>query len=426
MKLPSILASVAALSLLGFGTNAAAESSPSASQIFTEVEAFHRYRFDQPFWTPAAAEALLRLLETSAVDGLAPQDYSPAKLRDLATRTMADPRRDRRAMDLTLSAAFVRYAAALAQAGDTGVTYVDPAAQPRPVRPTLLLLRARESGSVHAFIEGMAWMNPIYAQLRRELLDSGNDAKRAARLHLNLKRARALPRGPARYILVNIPSARLEVREGTRILESMRVVIGMRHTQTPEMAGMMRYAIQNPSWHIPTDITRDKVAPRVLKEGAAYLRSKEYEVLSDFGPTPKVLDPAKIDWKAVVEGRTEAFVRQKPGPASGLGKIVFKFPNEMGIYLHDTPGKALFKQDDRLASAGCVRLEDADGLSKLILGDAIDPAATETDKYVPLPRPVPVYLSYLTAFPVDGKLVDQRDIYNKDKLPSAMPEGKAS
>ena len=56
----------------------------------------------------------------------------------------------------------------------------------------------------------------------------------------------------------------------------------------------------------------------------------------------------------------------------------------------------------------------------------LDPTATETDKYVPLLRPVPVYLSYLTAYPVDGKLVDQRDIYNKDKLPSAMTEGKAS
>ena len=152
-------------------------------------------------------------------------------------------------------------------------------------------------------------------------------------------------------------------------------------------------------------------------------------MLSDFGPAPKVLDPEKVDWKAIVEGRTEAFVRQKPGPTSGLGKIVFKFPNEMGIYLHDTPGKALFKQDDRLASAGCVRLEDADGLSKLILGNALDPTVKETDKYVPLPRPVPVYLSYLsylTAYPVDGKLVVQRDIYSKDHLPSPKREGQES
>jgi len=243
MKPRPYLAPVLAAFLLPLGTTAVAQSSPSAVQISAEVNAFHRYRFDQPFWTPAASEALLRLLETSAVDGLAPQDHPTAKLRDLAAKTRADPRRDRRAMEVALSAAFVRYAAALAEAGDTAVTYVDPAARPRPVRPTLLLLRARESGSVQTFIEELAWMNPIYAQLRRELLASGNDATRASLLSLNLKRARALPRGPARYILVNIPSARLEVREGTRILESMKVVVGMKHTQTPEMAGMMRYAI---------------------------------------------------------------------------------------------------------------------------------------------------------------------------------------
>jgi murein L,D-transpeptidase YcbB/YkuD len=177
----------------------------------------------------------------------------------------------------------------------------------------------------------------------------------------------------------------------------------------------MRYAIQNPSWHIPTDITREKVAPRVLKEGAGYLRSKNYEVLSDFSPTAKVIDPSKVDWKAVVSGRAKAFVRQKPGPTSGLGKIVFKFPNEMGIYLHDTPGKSLFQQDERLASAGCVRLENADGLSRLVLGDAIDWSSVETDKYVPLPRPVPVYLTYLTALPVGGQVVEQRDVYDKDR-----------
>ncbi len=195
----------------------------------------------------------------------------------------------------------------------------------------------------------------------------------------------------------------------------MKVVVGLKHTQTPTMAGMMRYAIQNPSWHIPTDITREKVAPRVLKEGAGYLRSKNYEVLSDFSPTAKVIDPSKVDWKAVVSGRAKAFVRQKPGPTSGLGKIVFKFPNEMGIYLHDTPGKSLFQQDERLASAGCVRLENADGLSRLVLGNAIDWSSVETDKYVPLPRPVPVYLTYLTALPVGGQVVEQRDIYDKDR-----------
>ncbi|URD61105.1 L,D-transpeptidase family protein [Sphingomonas sp. KRR8] len=385
------------------------------SQIVAEAQAFHRYPRNRPFWTPAAIGTLLTLLDSSDLDGLSPQAYHVAELRRLSQITLADPRQDRRAMDVALSVAFVRFAADLARGADTGVTYVDPAARPRPVRPTILLLRASESGSVQRYIETLAWMNPIYGQLRKDLAQTVDPA-RARLLKLNLRRARVLPRGPARYVLVNIPSARLEVREGDHVLTSMKVIVGLTHTQTPVMAGMMRYAIRNPSWHIPTDITREKVAPRVLKEGAAYLRNKNYEVLSDFAADAKVLDPAAIDWTAVVQGKREAYVRQKPGPTSGLGKIVFKFPNEMGIYLHDTPGRALFQRDDRLASAGCVRLEDADGLARLVLGRPLDPNVTETDKYMPLPQPVPVYLTYLTAFPISGQIVAQKDIYGKDEL----------
>ena len=387
---------------------------PTAEQIAAEVDAFHRHKGVRLFWTPGAAQALISLIDSSTVDGLSPAPYRTAELRAMAAQAFSGPQRRRRAAEIALSRAFVRFASDLVRPSATGIIYVDPAARPRPVRPTILLLRAAESGSVQSYIEKMAWMNPVYSQLRREIAVTA-DPRRRRLLAINLQRARALPRGPARYILVNIPSARLEVREGDRVLESMKVVVGLKHTQTPTMAGMMRYAIQNPSWHIPTDITREKVAPRVLKEGAGYLRSKNYEVLSDFSPTAKVIDPSKVDWKAVVSGRAKAFVRQKPGPTSGLGKIVFKFPNEMGIYLHDTPGKSLFQQDERLASAGCVRLENADGLSRLVLGDAIDWSSVETDKYVPLPRPVPVYLTYLTALPVGGQVVEQRDVYDKDR-----------
>ena len=385
---------------------------PSAAQTNAEVRAFHRYKRERPFWTPGAAQALIKLLESSSIDGLSPEAYRTAGLRALAAQAFSKPKHDP-SVEIAFSEAFVRFASDLARPNDIGVMYVDPAARPRPVRPTILLLRAAESGSLQSYIEGLSWMNPIYAQLRQEFLTTAEPRRRRL-LSLNLQRARALPRGSARYILVNIPSARLEVREGNRVLESMKVIVGLKHTQTPTMAGMMRYAIQNPSWHIPTDITREKIAPRVLKEGAAYLRTKNYEVLSDFSPTAKVLDASKVDWTAVIQGKVEAFVRQKPGPTSGLGKIVFKFPNEMGIYLHDTPGKALFQQDNRLASAGCVRLENADGLSRLVLG-TIDWSSVETDKYLPLPRPVLVYLSYLTAVPEGDRVVEQRDIYEKDR-----------
>ena len=41
-----------------------------------------------------------------------------------------------------------------------------------------------------------------------------------------------------------------------------------------------------------------------------------------------------------------------------MGDMKFEMPNDYGIYLHDTPHKELFAQDERHLSNGCVRLSD--------------------------------------------------------------------
>ena len=107
-------------------------------------------------------------------------------------------------------------------------------------------------------------------------------------------------------------------------------------------------------------------------------------------------------------------MRQRPGPLNGMGEVKFMFPNDLGIYLHDTPGKALFQKSERTFSAGCVRLEDAQGLKRLILGDTPLAVSTIPEQYIPLSRPVPVFLAYLTAFPQAGKIVERPDVYQRD------------
>ena len=42
-----------------------------------------------------------------------------------------------------------------------------------------------------------------------------------------------------------------------------------------------------------------------------------------------------------------------------MGKMKFMFPNQQGIWLHDTPEKEKIDEAARLQSNGCVRLEDA-------------------------------------------------------------------
>jgi len=45
--------------------------------------------------------------------------------------------------------------------------------------------------------------------------------------------------------------------------------------------------------------------------------------------------------------------KQDPGPLNALGRIKFMFPNQFGVYLHDTPSKELFAKARRDFSSGC-------------------------------------------------------------------------
>ena len=55
-----------------------------------------------------------------------------------------------------------------------------------------------------------------------------------------------------------------------------------------------------------------------------------------------------------------------------MGRIKIPFPNGADLYLHDTPNKDLFAQDDRKLSHGCIRLQDAERLGRWLMGR--DPA----------------------------------------------------
>ena len=41
---------------------------------------------------------------------------------------------------------------------------------------------------------------------------------------------------------------------------------------------------------------------------------------------------------------------------------------------------------------------------------------TNAEFNVPLPKPVPVFITYLTAAPVDGGIAFRDDIYGRDRL----------
>jgi murein L,D-transpeptidase YcbB/YkuD len=76
-----------------------------------------------------------------------------------------------------------------------------------------------------------------------------------------------------------------------------------------------------------------------------------------------------------------------------MGVVKFIFPNNLGIYLHDTPHRWGFDQTDRRISSGCVRVERAPDLYQWLFGQRLNTAAfAGPEVRVPLDRVVPVHL----------------------------------
>ena len=242
------------------------------------------------------------------------------------------------------------------------------------------------------------------------------------KLAINVERAWRLPQTRTfdRYVVVDSGAAEVYLFDRDRIVDGMRVIVGSPKTKTPMIAVIMRNAKANPYWHVPPELVRSLTAKRVNQEGLSYLRNFHYEVLSDWGPNAQKVDPKTINWKAVASGRREPsmLVRQQPGPWNSMGKMKFEMPNDFGIYLHDTPLKEKFA-GDRWISNGCVRLEDYQRFARWVFGNV--PQTTSAEQRIDLPRPIPVYLTYLTAEPSSNfGVVFRPDPYGFDA--QAMPQ----
>ena len=432
-----------------------------------EIASFYRDRAFRPVWVSGAA---LRPEAAQLVRLLGPAATSELKAA-VAAAQGGDPRRLTRA-DLLLSRAYADYAVAHHRPPATNrMRYIDAAVAPGASSERALLEAAAESPALSAHLAAVERINPVYDGLKRGLaayrarwsslpqarlparpsesalrerlggnsladfqaahgLPAGGRADPATiaalnrgALHYerliesNMERARAIPAHPdGRYILVDTASARLWMVENGRIRDSMRVVVGKRAMPTPLMAGLVRYAVLNPYWNLPPDLIRERA-----RKGARGIARERLQVLSDWTPQARTLDPRRVDWRSVAAGRRLVNLRQTPGAHNMMGRIKFMMPNDLGVYLHDTPHRDLLRRDDRHLSSGCVRLEDAQRLGRWLFGGRIPSASGAPEQQVDLPEPVPVYIAYFTALPTRGGIVFQNDAYGRDRPATARP-----
>jgi murein L,D-transpeptidase YcbB/YkuD len=424
-----MLAGAACAALMVFCAPVSAANSPgfapnvstSAAASDAAVSTFYASRRGAPLWLTsggdsAASKALLGVLQRAALDGLPSGPALAAEAQVLiAHRTAGDPDALAQA-DRLLSTAWVLYVQAL-QTPPPGMTYADSWVAPRRETPAQILARAASAPSLVSLVRNVSNVNPLYAQLRQT---AWNDMQISAgrvdpRVLTSLERLRDMP-FQDRYIIVDTAAARLYMIEGGSVADSMKVIVGKPDPsyQTPMLASTIYYATLNPYWHVSPEMVRSLIAKNVLEQGIGYLKTRGYQVQPPAGEGDDLLDPTTVDWRAVAQGLQQVRVRQLPGPANSMGHLKFGFPNASDIYLHDTPGKELFAQDDRSLSHGCIRLEDAQRLGRWLMRREPRTASSEPEQNVVLPTPVPIYLTYVTAQAGDGRLSFLDDPYGRD------------
>lgn len=279
-------------------------------------------------------------------------------------------------------------------------------------------------------------------QKRHGLVESGtvNAATRAAlnvpvserirQVELNLERWRWLPDDfGSRYILVNIPSFKMNVFEdGKPVIES-NVVVGRLERQTPTFTANMAYLVLSPQWNVPRSIAVKDKLPQLKRSPYALARQN----IRVFNSAGQEINPGKVNWRAVSASSFNYQLRQDAGPRNALGGIKFMFPNPYNVYLHDTPSRELFSRNQRTFSSGCIRISNPVELAEYLLKfdpkwthDAIKKASTSgKQRVVNLRQAMPVYLLYWTAWVDDDGLMHFRDdIYQRDKpMLRALYEG---
>ena len=226
-------------------------------------------------------------------------------------------------------------------------------------------------------------------------------SERIKTIMINMERCRWISPSLAqnkRYIVVNIPSFTLTFFKEEKPALISRVVVGKSMNQTAVFSGQMSQIVFSPYWNVPPSILRKEILPAIDKN-------------------PNYLTKNDMEWFG-------NRVRQRPGPLNALGKVKFLFPNSHIIYMHDTPSKTLFEQEQRAFSHGCIRVARPRDLAIMVLEDdpnwtpeKIDEAMNRgVEKTYNLKSKIPVYIGYFTAW-VDreGLIHFYDDIYGHDE-----------
>jgi murein L,D-transpeptidase YcbB/YkuD len=387
------------------------------------VEAFYRERGFQPLWTSSgmptarAAEAI-EFLKNVASEGLTPSDYPTP---DLAVKSTDA---DAAANELKLTRSVLIYARH-ASSGRVSYTRVSgsilyPA---HALEPALVLSQLASSQNVRGTLNSFEPQHPGFKALKAALAAERNapqrdsePARRGGEKHArvdkvglitaNMERWRWLPRDlGAAHVIVDVPDYTLAVFNKGGLLWRTKIVVGKPgNAATPLLSETIKYLTINPTWNVPPSIIRNEYLP-ALERG------------------PDALERIGLKLGRNHDGSIRVY--QPPGARNALGRIRFNFPNPFLVYQHDTSTKNFFARETRALSHGCMRVQDPEKYAEVLLSLSqpedgittrrISAMYGDDERTIHLKRPIPVHITYQTAFVGEaGHLRTRDDIYGLD------------
>jgi len=263
----------------------------------------------------------------------------------------------------------------------------------------------------------------VYLKLQ-DRLSASTDVAERHKLAINMERCRwqlKKPQADERRVLVNLPAQQLWAMCPDTII-NMCICFGEKSTKTPLLASGISRIDVNPDWIITPNIIKNEVSVHA-GDSAYFARNRYYIVNLNSGDT---LNPAHVSMSQLQSGTLR--VGQRGGAGNSLGRIVFRFPNNFSVYLHDTSNRGAFDLAQRALSHGCIRVQKPFDLALFALPDLeewdadrlrismdIKPITEQGMQYLEEhrddPRPLrlirqqtvtpslPIYIIYFTAYP---------------------------
>lgn len=351
-----------------------------------------------------------------------PADFKPASASDQA------------ATEIAISLASLKYARA-ARGGLAEPSKVFD--QTPSVRdPAAVMTAIAASQSPDAYLTDLHPKHEQFAALRQALAKA-QSKENITRIEASMERWRWMPEElGASYVWLNVPEFMLRVVKDGKTVASEKIAVGNTRNPTPVLSADLKEIVLNPERKVPLSVIRRDVLPK-LRESGGLFGGGASAIIEQYKLTVKnrgrVIDPDNIDWNKVNLSKL-TFV-QAPGRTNVLGKVQFLYPNDRGVFMHDTirrgqltrAVRAEGSKEPRVANpaklAGVLLAEDK-GWSQAKVNQLIKSGNT---RRVKIDKPIPVHTTYFTAVVDDeGEVKTFDDVYKLDKPSKPDDEAAAS